>query len=85
VAGQGVAVTGAWPTADDMALDGIKAEWGEIYDTGIAGGEYCAFHVTGGRLLTAATPEGLASAIRADWSRRRPELSRDALAGWDVR
>ncbi len=58
------------PAAHEMTLGVLRAAWGEIYDLGFAGGEYHALHLTSGRLISAATPEGLESAIRADWSRR---------------
>jgi len=63
---------GAWPTADEMTLDALKASgWAGWYDIGFTAGEYYAFRLIGGPLLTARTPAGLESAIRADFSRWR--------------
>ena len=65
----------AWQTADGLDLrdaltmQSIIATWGETYDVGFTAGAYCARRLTGGPLLTAATPAGLESAIRADYSR----------------
>ena len=67
----------AWQTADgrdmrdELDMDQLRAEpWAAPYDAGYADGAYRAVHLTGGALLTADTPEGLASAIRADIGRR---------------
>lgn len=56
---------------DDLVLDQIRDTWDALYDTGFAGGAYHAHRLTGGPLLTADTPGGLASAIWADWTRHR--------------
>ena len=53
---------------DELLLDQIRETWRELYDTGFAGGEYHAYRLTGGPLLTAATPGDLAVAIWADWT-----------------
>ena len=65
-------MTAAWPTVDEMTLDGIREAWAEFYDIGCAEGVYCAFWLFDGPmdLLAADTPEGLDSAIRADAARR---------------
>ena len=59
-----------WPTADLMTLDEIRAAWGQQYDIGYADGAFYSYRLPGGPLLAAHTPEGLESAIRADWTRR---------------
>lgn len=56
---------------DDLVLDQIRETWTGIYDVGFAAGAPRARHLTGGPLLTADTPGGLASAIWDDWTRRR--------------
>ena len=68
----------AWTTADgrdirdEVKMDKLRAEeWAAPYDAGFADGNYHARHISGGALLTAHTPEGLASAIKADVARRR--------------
>lgn len=53
---------------DELALDQIREVWRDPYDTGFAGDEYHAYRLTGGPLLTAATPGGLAAAIWTDWT-----------------
>ena len=70
-------MTAAWRTADGrdirdaIAMDQLRAEeWAAPYDAGFADGAYHARHLAGGALLTAGTPEGLASAIKADVARR---------------
>ncbi|HTQ88509.1 MAG TPA: hypothetical protein VMK84_03355 [Streptosporangiaceae bacterium] len=63
-------MTAAWPTEDQMTLDGIHARWGRYYDLWADGGTYYARHALAGEPLKADTPAGLDSAIRADWSRR---------------
>ena len=55
---------------DAMALDRLRDAWGAAYDIGHAAGACWAVWLLGGDPMTAATPEGLDSAIRADWSRR---------------
>ena len=47
-------------------LDQIKDAYGADYDIGLAAGWYCAYRLTGGPLLTAATPGELAAAIWDD-------------------
>ena len=60
----------AWPAADAMTLDKIRDVWEGIYDVGYADGTYrAARSLIAGPLLTARSPEGLESAIRADWAR----------------
>ena len=61
----------AWPTADEIAMEELRETWEPIYDLGFADGAWCAFRWPDGPLLTAATIEGLDSAIRADWARGR--------------
>jgi hypothetical protein len=67
----------ALPTADgrdlrdELEMDQLRAQpWAAPYDAGYADGAYHAQHLSGGALLTADTPEGLAMRIRADISRR---------------
>ncbi len=55
--------------ADDLLMDRIRADWSEIYDLGYAGGSFLARLLIGGDLLSAKTPAGLESAIRADFTR----------------
>ena len=65
------------PIRDEIALDDLKAEpWAAPYDIGFAADAYHGVHLTGGALLTADTPEGLASAIRADIARRSARTGR---------
>ena len=65
----------AWPEADDitpldaLTLESVKEAWGDDYDIGLANGLCLAYRLTGGDLLAADTPEGLESAIRADYAR----------------
>ena len=56
---------------DELVLDQIRDTWDSLYDTGFAGGSYRAHRLTGGPLLTADTPGGLAAAIWDDWTRAR--------------
>ena len=66
----------AWPAAysrdvnDELAMDRIRADWFGIFDAGYADGAFLARRITGGVLLSASTPAGLESAIRADWFRQ---------------
>jgi len=60
----------AWPTEDQMTLTAIAETWGVFYDTWFEGGMYRARRADGTALTPAPTPEGLDSAIRADWARR---------------
>jgi len=53
---------------DELVLDQIREAWDALYDSGFAGGSYHAHRLTGGPLLTADTPGGLAAAIWADWN-----------------
>ncbi len=55
---------------DELVMDRIRTEWHGAYDIGYAADAYLGRHLTGGPLLSAATPEGLESAIKADWVRR---------------
>jgi hypothetical protein len=59
----------SWPTAEQMALDGIRADWESLYDVGYADSAYHAFRWPDGPLITATTLPGLDSAIRADFVR----------------
>lgn len=65
----------AWMAADGLdpgdkiALDDLGDRLSGFYDVGYAEGDYWAFRLIGGPLLTAATLGGLDSSIRADWSR----------------
>jgi hypothetical protein len=52
-----------------MTLENVRDSWGGWYDAGLAAGEFWALRLVGAPLLGATTPEGLESAIRADWSR----------------
>lgn len=61
----------AWPTADEIAIEELRPVWEPLYDLGIADGMLCAWRWPDGPLLTAATAEGLDSAIRADFARSR--------------
>ena len=73
----------AWQAADSrsaldaITLEHIRVTWDGIYGVGYVrdaegypDGVYLARYSTGGNLLTAGTPEGLDSAIRADFCRR---------------
>ena len=55
-------------THDELVLSQIRDAYSADYDIGFAGGAYHAHRLTGGPLLTAATPGGLATAIWADWT-----------------
>ncbi len=59
----------AWPTADEITLQSISAAWGTVYDCGYAHGVYWARRHDAEHLLSAGTPAGLESAIRADYAR----------------
>lgn len=59
----------AWPTATEMTLAAIAEKWGHWYHLEYAAGMYRATRPDGIILPLACTPEGLDSAIRADWSR----------------
>jgi hypothetical protein len=61
----------AWPTADEMALEELRRAWAPDYDVGIAEGAYRAYRWPDGPLITAATIDGLESAIRGDFARTR--------------
>jgi hypothetical protein len=61
----------AWPTADEMAMEKLAGSWQPAYDVGFADGAYRAFRWPDGPLITAATIDGLDSAIRADSARSR--------------
>ena len=50
------------------ALDAMRLEYDGIYDLGYAEGAYRAMRLTGGPVLSGATPDERAAAIRADWS-----------------
>jgi len=53
------------PTADE-AMQQVCERWApKGYDVGEAGGKCCAMHLISGDVLTADTPDGLDSAIRA--------------------
>ena len=54
---------------DRLTLELIRADWSPFYDAGYVDGTYAAMRIAGGDLLSADTPEGLDSAIRADWKR----------------
>jgi hypothetical protein len=59
---------GAFGVDTDRALDALRLEWGDIYDTGFADRAFRAARIDGtGDLLTGETPDELAAAIRADW------------------
>ena len=55
-------------THDELVLDQIREAWSQFYDSGFADGAYRAHRLTGGPLLTAATPGRLAAAIWDDWT-----------------
>ena len=59
----------AQPATGPMTLRDVADIWHGHYDTGEADGEYHAFRLIGGPLITAGTPAGLESAIRADYAR----------------
>jgi hypothetical protein len=54
---------------DALTLESVKDDWGTEYDIGLADGVFLAYRLAGGDLLAADTPEGLESAIRADYTR----------------
>jgi hypothetical protein len=56
---------------DELLLEQIRQSWGELYDTGFAGGAYHAHRLTGGPLLTADTLGELAAVIWDDWTHCR--------------
>lgn len=66
----------AEPAADDrsvtdaLLMDRIRATWQDHYDIGEVRGSFLACRLTGGPLITADTPAGLESAIRADYARK---------------
>ena len=63
-------MTAAWPTAEDAALDELRSAWSAAYRIDADGGGYTArFYFTESPPLTAATLEGLESAVRAHWFR----------------
>ena len=63
-------LTATRPTADEMTLADIQAHWGRWYHVEYTpGGRYRATRPDEHVLPEADTPEGLESAIRADWSR----------------
>ena len=53
---------------DELLLEQLRETWDADFDIGIAAGAYRAHRLTGGPLLTAATPGELAMAIWADWT-----------------
>lgn len=53
---------------DELVLDQIRDAYSADYGIGFAGGIYHAHRLTGGTLLAAATPGGLATAIWADFT-----------------
>lgn len=53
------------------ARDALRPAWGEVCDTGFADRAYRAARLDGtGYLLSGATPDELAAAVRADWTAR---------------
>jgi hypothetical protein len=60
----------AWPTAAEMTLNRVRADWMREYDVWPDGGAYYACYTLGGKPIEAKTPEGLHSAIMADAFRR---------------
>ena len=54
---------------DDLVLEQIRDAYSTAYDIGIADGLYRAHRLTGGPMLSAATPGGMARVIWADWTR----------------
>jgi len=79
MAGRVSPVTGpratAWMAADGLtisdqiALDALAEDLAGLYDVGFSNGEFHAFRLIGGPLITADTLAGIDSAIRADWDR----------------
>jgi hypothetical protein len=59
----------AWPTPDELQMEQLAEQWRGTYDVGRVDGVCLAFRWPDGPLLSAATPGGLDSAIRADWAR----------------
>ena len=59
----------AWPAADQMTLAAIQELWGAWYHVEHDGGVYRATRPDGVALPEAGSPEGIESAIRADFSR----------------
>lgn len=59
------------PYTPQRALDELDSLWGDLYDLIYRDGRYIARRVDAtGRALTAATPEELDAAIRADQAAR---------------
>jgi len=65
----------AWMTpdglsiADQIDLERIARHWETVYDIGYVDGQYRAFRLIGGPLITADTLAGIDSAVRADYWR----------------
>ena len=65
----------AWTTpdglsiADQIALERVARHWKTVYDIGHANGQFHAFRLIGGPLITADTLAGIDSAVRADYWR----------------
>ena len=62
----------AWPSAAEMTLSLVAARWSRVYAVGFNGRAYCAIRADWTDEvppLTASTPEGLDSAIRANYAR----------------
>ena len=63
-------MTAAWPTMAEMTLAVLSERWGRWYYVEYTPeGRYRATRPDGHVLPEADTPEGLDSAIRADWAR----------------
>lgn len=60
---------GPLTTVEERDLEAIRFSWPE-YDVGYSRGRFLACRLTGGDLLTGATPDELAAAILADWGTR---------------
>ena len=59
------------PGSPQRALQDLDSLWGDLYDLVYRDGQYIARRVdASGRALTAATPEELDAAIRADQAGR---------------
>ena len=56
---------------DDLVLEQIRDAYAGLFDIGYACGAYHARRLTGGPLLTAATPGELATAIWVNWTGAR--------------